>query len=125
MQACYYLYSLRGILYDGLDSYVDEKGSSLSGGERQIIGLARLYLKTPEILLFDEPTTYLDNRKINSFAESLNNIVCGKTVLMISHDPRVFHLAERVIKVDKGKVVFDGSLQEYMGQSRTYANLDE
>ncbi len=110
---------LLGKLKDGLDSYIDEKGSSLSGGERQVIGLARLYLKTPEILLFDEPTTYLDNSKINSFAESLNNIVRGKTMLMISHDPRVFSLAERVIKVDKGKIVFDGSLQEYVGQSRT------
>ncbi|MEQ1974394.1 ABC transporter ATP-binding protein [Xenorhabdus sp. SGI240] len=106
-------------LKDGLDSYIDEKGSSLSGGERQIIGLARLYLKTPEILLFDEPTTYLDNSKINSFAESLNNIVRGKTVLMISHDPRVFRLAERVIRIDKGKIAFDGPLQEYMGQART------
>ncbi|WFQ80593.1 ABC transporter ATP-binding protein [Xenorhabdus sp. SF857] len=106
-------------LKDGLDSYIDEKGSSLSGGERQIIGLARLYLKTPEILLFDEPTTYLDNSKINSFAESLNNIVRGKTVLMISHDPRVFRLAERVIRIDKGKIAFDGPLQEYMGQAKT------
>ncbi|MBD1228299.1 ABC transporter ATP-binding protein [Xenorhabdus griffiniae] len=105
-------------LKDGLDSYIDEKGSSLSGGERQVIGLARLYLKTPEILLFDEPTTYLDNSKINSFAESLNNIVRGKTVLMISHDPRVFKLAERVIRIDKGKIAFDGSLQEYMEQAR-------
>ncbi|MDC9603852.1 ABC transporter ATP-binding protein [Xenorhabdus griffiniae] len=105
-------------LKDGLDSYIDEKGSSLSGGERQVIGLARLYLKTPEILLFDEPTTYLDNSKINSFAESLNNIVRGKTVLMISHDPRVFRLAERVIRIDKGKIAFDGSLQEYMEQAR-------
>ncbi|MBC8950744.1 MULTISPECIES: ABC transporter ATP-binding protein [Xenorhabdus] len=109
---------LLGKLKDGLDSYIDEKGSSLSGGERQVIGLARLYLKTPEILLFDEPTTYLDNSKINSFAESLNNIVRGKTVLMISHDPRVFRLAERVIRIDKGKIAFDGSLQEYMGQAR-------
>ncbi|WP_340617638.1 ABC transporter ATP-binding protein [Xenorhabdus entomophaga] len=107
-------------LKDGLDSYIDEKGSSLSGGERQVIGLARLYLKTPEILLFDEPTTYLDNSKINSFAESLNNIVNGKTVLMISHDPRVFRLADRVIKVDKGKIAFDGSLQGYMSQVTTH-----
>ncbi|MBC8953578.1 ABC transporter ATP-binding protein [Xenorhabdus sp. PB62.4] len=111
---------LLGKLKDGLDSYIDEKGSSLSGGERQVIGLARLYLKTPEILLFDEPTTYLDNSKINSFAESLNNIVHGKTVLMISHDPRVFRLADRVIKVDKGKIAFDGSLQEYMNQATTH-----
>ncbi|BET96876.1 ABC transporter ATP-binding protein [Xenorhabdus taiwanensis] len=109
---------LLGKLKDGLDSYIDEKGSSLSGGERQVIGLARLYLRTPEILLFDEPTTYLDNSKINSFAESLNNIVRGKTVLMISHDPRVFRLAERVIRIDKGKIAFDGSLQEYMEQTR-------
>ncbi|MEX0446861.1 ABC transporter ATP-binding protein [Xenorhabdus sp. SGI246] len=106
-------------LKDGLDSHIDEKGSSLSGGERQVVGLARLYLKTPEILLFDEPTTYLDNSKINNFAEALNNIVHGKTVLMISHDPRVFRLAERVIKVDKGRIAFDGSLQEYMEQPRT------
>lgn len=110
---------LLGKLKDGLDSHIDEKGSSLSGGERQVVGLARLYLKTPEILLFDEPTTYLDNSKINSFAEALNNIVHGKTVLMISHDPRVFRLAERVIKVDKGNIAFDGSLQEYMEQPRT------
>ncbi|WP_208620437.1 ABC transporter ATP-binding protein [Xenorhabdus miraniensis] len=111
---------LLGKLKDGLDSYIDEKGASLSGGERQVIGLARLYLKTPEILLFDEPTTYLDNSKINSFAESLNNIVHGKTVLMISHDPRVFRLADRVIKIDKGKIAFDGSLQEYMSQVTTH-----
>ncbi|QTL39435.1 ABC transporter ATP-binding protein [Xenorhabdus budapestensis] len=110
---------LLGKLKDGLDSHIDEKGSSLSGGERQVVGLARLYLKTPEILLFDEPTTYLDNSKINNFAEALNNIVHGKTVLMISHDPRVFRLAERVIKVDKGRIAFDGSLQEYMEQPRT------
>ncbi|WP_340620840.1 ABC transporter ATP-binding protein [Xenorhabdus siamensis] len=110
---------LLGKLKDGLDSHIDEKGSSLSGGERQVVGLARLYLKTPEILLFDEPTTYLDNSKINNFAEALNNIVHGKTVLMISHDPRIFKLAERVIKVDKGRIAFDGSLQEYMEQPRT------
>ncbi|MBD2807034.1 ABC transporter ATP-binding protein, partial [Xenorhabdus sp. ZM] len=105
---------LLGKLKKGLDAQIDEKGSSLSGGERQVIGLARLYLKTPEILLFDEPTTYLDNSKINIFAESLNNIVHGKTVLMISHDPRIFKLADRVIKIDKGKIIFDGDIQEYM-----------
>ncbi|MGV7962750.1 ABC transporter ATP-binding protein [Photorhabdus tasmaniensis] len=101
-------------LKNGLNSYIDEKGSSLSGGERQLIGLARLYLKTPQILLFDEPTTYLDNNKINGFIESMSNLVYGKTVFMISHDPRIFKLAERVIKIDNGEVTFDGDSQVYL-----------
>lgn len=81
-----------------LSTTIDEKGTSLSGGERQIIGLARVLLKDAPIVFFDEPTTYLDQDKVKNLVRLIQRMD-QKTVIIISHDLRLFSLANRMIEI--------------------------
>lgn len=90
--------------YDLL-TQISEKGNSLSGGERQIIGLARIILKDAPIVFLDEPTTYLDHDKIDNLVNIINVLMQHKTVVIISHDPRLFPLADRIIEIKDNNMV--------------------
>lgn len=82
-----------------LSTLIGEKGTSLSGGERQIIGLARVLLKDAPIVFFDEPTTHLDQDKVNNLLHIIQQMDPKKTVVIVSHDSRLFPFATRIIEV--------------------------
>ncbi|MBU2977714.1 ABC transporter ATP-binding protein [Alteromonas sp. C1M14] len=89
----------------GMATLVGEGGVRLSGGQRQRIALARALLKAPKILLFDEPTSMLDEVGRNQFKDEFDTLFKHYTVLMISHDPTLADVADRVFMLDKHQLV--------------------
>lgn len=92
----------------GYDMPVGEGGRYLSGGQRQSISLARALLLDPSILILDEPTSSMDNASENSLKRHLSLITPGKTVIVITHRSSMLSIVDRLIVLDRGKVVADG-----------------
>ncbi|WP_076420638.1 type I secretion system permease/ATPase [Colwellia sp. UCD-KL20] len=92
----------------GLDRQVGENGIALSRGQRQSIALARAILNAPQILLLDEPTASLDARAEKQFIQSIAATAKDKTLLLITHKMELLHLVDRIIILEKGKLVIDG-----------------
>ncbi|MCG6200677.1 type I secretion system permease/ATPase [Psychromonas antarctica] len=93
----------------GLDQQVGEGGKSLSRGQRQAVALARAILNDPQILLFDEPTASLDARAEKLFMKSMAQTVRDRTMFLITHKMHLLQLVDRIIVLDKGHLVADGS----------------
>lgn len=98
----------------GYDLQVGEGGLGLSGGQRQAIALARAVLLNPPILIFDEPTSAMDNRSELNFMQQLSTILPGKTVLLATHRASLLSLVDRIIVMDQGRVVADGPRNEIL-----------
>jgi ATP-binding cassette subfamily C protein LapB len=92
----------------GYDMPTGENGRYLSGGQRQSVAVARALLLNPPILVLDEPTSSMDNSTENTFKSRLGEIVPGKTVLLVTHRNSMLSLVDRLIVLDRGKVVADG-----------------
>jgi ATP-binding cassette subfamily C protein LapB len=92
----------------GYDMATGENGRYLSGGQRQSVAVARALLLNPPILVLDEPTSSMDNSTENTFKQRLGEIVGGKTVLLVTHRNSMLSLVDRLIVLDRGKVVADG-----------------
>ena len=100
----------------GLDQQVGESGSALSRGQRQSIVLARAILNSPQILLLDEPTASLDARAEKQFIQSINATAKDRTMLLITHKLDLLKLVDRIIVLDKGKLIIDGSKKAVLEQ---------
>jgi ATP-binding cassette subfamily C protein LapB len=92
----------------GWELSVGEMGALLSGGQRQLVALARCLVTQPQILLLDEPTSSMDAQSEILFLRQLNEALGTRTVVMVTHRPAVLELAQRVVVVDAGKIVLDG-----------------
>ncbi|WP_372880177.1 type I secretion system permease/ATPase [Psychromonas sp.] len=92
----------------GLDQQVGEGGKSLSRGQRQAVAFARAILNDPQILLLDEPTASLDARAEKLFIQSMTQTVQNRTMLLITHKMHLLQLVDRIIVLDKGRLVADG-----------------
>jgi ATP-binding cassette subfamily C protein LapB len=92
----------------GYDMPVGENGRYLSGGQRQSVAVARAMLLNPPILLLDEPTSSMDNSTENAFKARLGEIAHGKTMVLVTHRNSMLSLVDRLIVLDRGKVVADG-----------------
>lgn len=101
---------------EGLDMEVGEQGSRLSGGQKQAITLARAIIRNPKVLLFDEPTNGMDSFLENHVQTELANYIKDKTFVMITHRPSLLNLTNRLILVDKGRVVADGPTQDILAK---------
>jgi ATP-binding cassette subfamily C protein LapB len=95
----------------GIDLEVGEQGSGLSGGQRQVVAMARAILTDPPVLVFDEPTSSMDNRTEQRMKEKLNPILKGKSMLLITHRASLLDLVDRIIVLDNGTVIADGPRQ--------------
>ncbi|MFT4746064.1 MAG: ATP-binding cassette subfamily C protein LapB [Congregibacter sp.] len=100
----------------GLDQQVGENGNTLSRGQRQSIALARAILNTPQILLLDEPTASLDARAEQQFIKSIKTTATDRTLLLITHKMDLLSLVDRIIVLEKGKLVMDGPKDTVLGK---------
>jgi ATP-binding cassette subfamily C protein LapB len=98
----------------GLDFYVGEMGSNLSGGQRQSVAVARAMLTESPIVLMDEPTNSMDFASENRVIENLKQATEGKTTIIITHRPSILTIVDRIIVMDNGTVVMDGPKDEIM-----------
>ena len=92
-------------LEKGYDTNAGERGVQLSGGEKQRIAIARAVLKKSPILLMDEASSNLDSESESLFRQALNNARRGKTLITIAHRPSTIEEADRVIRVENGRIV--------------------
>jgi len=92
----------------GYDMPVGENGRMLSGGQRQSVAVARALLLNPQIMVFDEPTSSMDNSTEAAFKQRLGSIARGKTIILVTHRHSMLALVDRLIVLDRGKVVADG-----------------
>ncbi len=107
----------------GLDAQVGERGVKLSGGQRQRIAIARVLLKNAPILLLDEATSALDSEVEASIQQSFYQLMTGKTVIAIAHRLSTIAAMDRLIVLDEGKIVEQGTHQQLIKSSGIYAQL--
>ncbi len=112
-------------LPQGYDSMVGERGQGLSGGERQRISIARALLIDPPILILDEATSSVDSETEKEIGRALDNLVQGRTTIAIAHRLSTLHRADRLVVLDRGVVVEEGSHDELMAREGAYHRLYE
>ena len=110
-------------LPDGYDTTVGERGLKLSGGEKQRVGIARTLLKDPPILVLDEATSALDTDTEMEIQAELKAMGEGRTVLTIAHRLSTIVDADRIVVLEKGEVVEEGSHAELLARDGRYAQL--
>lgn len=103
----------------GFDMAVGERGETLSGGQRQGVGIARAVVTNPAILLLDEPTSAMDHSGEELVKKRLMEACVGKTLLVITHRSALFELVDRIIVIDGGKIVADGAKDQVIEALRT------
>ena len=121
--ACLHDFVMR--LPDGYDTVVGEGGLTLSGGERQRLAITRALLKKTEIILFDEATSALDNETQEQIQTAINNMKGKYTILIIAHRLSTVIDSDKIILIDDGKVIDEGSHNELLKTSKTYKKLYE
>jgi len=107
----------------GYDAHVGERGVKLSGGQRQRIAIARVFLKDAPILIMDEATSALDSEVEAAIQENLLALMKGKTVIAIAHRLSTISALDRLVVLDAGKIIEQGSHNELLNAGGLYADL--
>jgi ATP-binding cassette subfamily C protein LapB len=103
----------------GLELEIAEGGRGLSGGQRQLVGLTRMLLASPKVLLLDEPTASMDAKLENRVMQHLfEHMPQDSTMVVVTHKPSVLSYVQRILVVDKGRVVLDGPRDEVLARLR-------
>lgn len=112
-------------LPDGYDTWIGERGVKLSVGQKQRVSIARVLLKNPPLVIFDEATSNIDTETEVKIREALDNLTRGRTTFIIAHRLSTLHHVDRIIVMDHGRIVEQGSHQDLLVRGGLYAVLYE
>jgi ATP-binding cassette subfamily B protein len=110
-------------LPDGYNTVIGEHGYSLSGGQRQRIAIARAVLADPRILILDDATSSVDPTKEHEIRAALAEVMHGRTTIIIAHRPATIALADRVVLIDGGRIIADGTHDGLLESSAEYREV--
>jgi ATP-binding cassette subfamily B protein len=107
----------------GYDTEIGERGFSLSGGQRQRIAIARAILADPRVLILDDATSSVDPTKEHEIRDALTEVMRGRTTIVIAHRPATIALADRVVLLDEGRIIEQGTHSELLASSTRYRDV--
>lgn len=110
---------------DGYDAILGERGVDLSGGERQRISIARAMLHAPKLLVFDEATASVDSETERLIQDAIEQLIAGRTTLMIAHRLSTLSKANKIVVVDNGRIIECGTPDELLAKKGKYYRLVE
>ena len=110
---------------NGYDTVIGDYGNKLSGGQKQRLTIARAMLKCPSILILDEATSSLDSKSEKKIQDAINKLMNGKTSLIIAHKFSTIKKCDKIILIDKGRIVAQGTHDELINSNSLYKNMNE
>jgi ABC-type multidrug transport system fused ATPase/permease subunit len=108
---------------DGYNTIVGERGVKLSGGQRQRLGIARALYHNPDVLVFDEATSALDGMTEDAVMQAVRTLSAERTMILIAHRLRTVQACDRIIMLEAGRIVADGSYEELVEASAAFKQL--
>jgi ATP-binding cassette subfamily B protein len=112
-------------LPQGLDTVLSEGGTSLSSGERQLISIARAFARNPQLILFDEATSYIDSSTELAIQQAVETLMKNRTSLVVAHRLSTVRNADRIIVLNRGRIIETGSHPELMQRKGFYFKLHQ
>ncbi|TKS57957.1 MAG: hypothetical protein EWM72_03313 [Nitrospira sp.] len=112
-------------LPEGYDTWIGERGVKLSVGQKQRVSIARVLLKDPPIVIFDEATSNIDTETEVKIREALIELTRGRTTFIIAHRLSTLHDVDRILVIDGGRLVEDGRHEDLLRLGEVYAGLYE
>ena len=109
----------------GLDTVLSEGGASISSGERQLLSIARAFARDPDLIILDEATSYIDSETEYKIQEALFNLMANRTSIIVAHRLSTARGADKIIVLNRGKIVEAGNHLELMQRKGFYFRLNQ